>query len=346
MRITNIPSKPLNNLPEKNKKFSKKFFSTFNSSCVASQVTPPLNPWFVTGLVDGEGSFMVNIVKHDKLKIGWRIIPIFQISLHAKDKALLEAVQYFFKGFGHINNDREFLVYRISSRKELIILMEHFLTYPLITKKSADFELFKQILDLFNNKKHLTKEGLQQIVNLRASLNKGLSSELNEAFPETIPVPRPLVNQEIKDPNWLAGFTTGEGCFTIGISKSSLYKTGFQVSMKFILSQDSRDSQLMESLTHYLSCGRYRLHNDRKSGEFVVTKLSSIINTIIPFFKKYPIMGVKALDFSDFCKVAAIMAVGGHLEKSGLNQIQYWKDRMNTKREIKSLPGSDRVIKD
>lgn len=61
--------------------------------------------------------------------------------------------------------------------------------------------LFQEIFDLFNRKAHLTKEGLQQIVNLRASLNKGLSEGLNEAFPETIPDPRPLVNdQEIKDP--------------------------------------------------------------------------------------------------------------------------------------------------
>lgn len=48
-----------------------------------------LNPWFVTGLVDAEGSFMVNIIKNNKLKIGWRIILNSQISLHNKDRALL-----------------------------------------------------------------------------------------------------------------------------------------------------------------------------------------------------------------------------------------------------------------
>jgi len=92
-------------------------------------------------------------------------------------------------------------VYRISSREDLAILMDHFRKYPLTTQKFADYILFKQILDLFNRKAHLRKKGLQEIVNLRASLNKGLSLELNKAFPETIPVPRPLVNdQEIKEP--------------------------------------------------------------------------------------------------------------------------------------------------
>jgi hypothetical protein len=41
-------------------------------------------------------------------------------------------------------------------------------------------------------KEHLTLEGLQKIVNIRATLNYGLSKELQFMFPETIPVPRPL----------------------------------------------------------------------------------------------------------------------------------------------------------
>lgn len=37
------------------------------------------------------------------------------------------------------------------------------------------------------NKKHNFLEGLEKIVNLRASLNLGLSSDLNKAFANTIP---------------------------------------------------------------------------------------------------------------------------------------------------------------
>lgn len=227
---------------------------------------------------------MVQIVKNNKLRIGWRILLNFQISLHSKDIVLLERVQSYFN-VGYIYKEREFSVYRISSREDLAILMDHFRKYPLTTQKFADYILLKQILDLFNRKAHLTKEGLQEIVNLRASLNKGLSLELNKAFPETIPVPRPLVNdQEIKEPYWLAGFTSGEGCFMVMVSNSTLYKAGGEVNLRFILSQHCRDSKLMESFTHYFSCGRYILHPDRNTGEFIVTDLSSIVDIIIPFF--------------------------------------------------------------
>lgn len=52
-----------------------------------------------------------------------------------------------------------------------------------------------------DQKEHLTQEGLQTIVNLKASINLGLSNKLKENFPNTVPVQRPVVvNQVIKDP--------------------------------------------------------------------------------------------------------------------------------------------------
>jgi LAGLIDADG endonuclease len=121
----------------------------------------------------------------------------------------------------------------------------------------------------------------------------------------------------------------------VKVSKSRLYKAGGQVSLLYILTQHSRDSKLMESLTHYFSCGRYKLHPHRDTGEFIVTDFSSIVNIIIPFFKKYPLEGVKSLDFFYFCQIANIMKVKGHLTKPGLEEIISLKEKMNTKREVK-----------
>ena len=35
-----------------------------------------------------------------------------------------------------------------------------------------------------------------------------------------------------------------------------------------------------------------------------IVKYSDITNLIIPFFKKYPVLGIKQNDFSDWCKTA------------------------------------------
>lgn len=63
----------------------------------------------------------------------------------------------------------------ISSVKDLINqVIPHFDNYPLISKKKADYELFKEIVLLMKNKEHLTNKGLLKIMSLKASLNLGL----------------------------------------------------------------------------------------------------------------------------------------------------------------------------
>ena len=53
-------------------------------------------------------------------------------------------------------------------------------------------------------KEHLTIEGLQQIVALKAAMNRGLSEKLKfrACIPNVVPVERPRVeNTKIHDPN-------------------------------------------------------------------------------------------------------------------------------------------------
>jgi hypothetical protein len=65
---------------------------------------------------------------------------------------------------------------------------------------------------------------------------------LQGIFPKTIPVQRPLVtDQKIYNPNWLRGFTMGERCFLVEISKSSAYKTGLNIRLRFQVTQHIRD---------------------------------------------------------------------------------------------------------
>jgi hypothetical protein len=70
----------------------------------------------------------------------------------------------------------------------------------------------------------------------------------------------------------------------------------------------------------------------KKVGEFIVERLADITEKIIPFFVKYPLLGSKAKDYADFCKVADIIKVKGHLTELGLEQIRKIKAGMNTKR--------------
>jgi len=57
------------------------------------------------------------------------------------------------------------------------------------------------------------------------------------------------------------------------------------------------------------------------------------LDKIIPLFQQYPIIGVKALDFADWCKVAQIMKEGRHLTIEGLDEIRKIKSWMNSGRQ-------------
>jgi len=75
---------------------------------------------------------------------------------------------------------------------------------------------------MLNDKSYLTIEGLEKIIAIRASVNLGLSPGLKASFPNVIPVQRPLVkDQQIKDPQWLAGFASGDGNFSVKTQNSS-----------------------------------------------------------------------------------------------------------------------------
>ncbi len=302
----------------------------FTENKEKSKIT--LHPWFVTGFCDAESYFNITVGKTLKVKTGWLVKLIFGINIHKKDKYLLESIQQF-NGVGDITIQTDNLIqYRVSSIKDLELIINHFDKYPLITQKWADYQLFKQAFILVKSKQHLTMEGLIKIVAIKASMNKGLSDELKKAFPTVVPALRPLIeNQKIMDLNWLSGFVSGEGCFFVNI-KNSRTKTGKQVLLRFIIIQHSRDELLLKSFIEYFDCGNYYLKSDKDLSEFVVEKFSNIFNNIIPFFKEYPIFGIKALDFADFCEAADIMKVGGHLTEDGLKKIMEIKARMNKNR--------------
>ena len=80
---------------------------------------------------------------------------------------------------------------------------------------------------------------------------------------------------------------------------------GFQVLLVFQLIQHMRDEELLLSFIWYFNCGN--VYKNRDTFHFQVSKFSDITDKIIPFFKQYPILGVKALDFADWCKVAELM---------------------------------------
>lgn len=125
----------------------------------------------------------------------------------------------------------------------------------------------------------------------------------------------------------MIGFIVGEGCFLITVQKSTTHHNGFQVRLVFQLTQHIRDEQLMTSLIEYLGCGN--VYQSRNAIDFRVTKFKDLEDKVIPFFDRYPLLGVKYLDYLIFSEVVELMKNKAHLTKEGLSLIQKLKARLN-----------------
>ena len=308
-----------------------------------------LAPWFITGLFDAESSFVVTLLKNSKYKTGWNVQARVQIKMHEKDRALIQAIQYFLGGIGYVSkpNKASTVEFRVSTLKDLVnVILPHFDKYPLKTKKRTDYLLFKQIVKLMLNEEHRTLEGTQKIINIRASLNTGLSEDLKKAFPkwkavscyarrDLLPAARKLTKNKKAflniDPDWLAGFATGESNLFIAVQKAKT-NSGISTSLRFSVAQHTRDILLLESFIKYFGGGFVVSYTKRSVCEFVVAKIDLILNCIIPFFDKHPILGSKHLIYLDFKRAANIIKHKEHLNPNGvgLEEILQLKKRITS----------------
>ena len=296
-----------------------------------------LNFLIITGLTDAEGSFIVNIVKDKKeyktSQTGFKVLSYFELALNAKDKFLLEYLKLTL-GVGNItyNKSDNTFKFKVGNINELYkVIIPFFTKYRLVTQKRADFELFTKIVEIIIFKHHLTVEGLQRIINLKVHLNRGLSADLKKIFPNTVPIPRPkVVFSGIPDPYWLVGFAEGESCFFVRIYRSEKSRLGTAVQLSFIITQHSRDKDLLYGILEYFaSIGRVK---NRSSSycDFIVNSVKDLDEKIIPFFIKHPLPGSKSLNYLYFKKVLEMIKKKEHLTENGLLTIRNIKAGMNT----------------
>ena len=299
-----------------------------------------LENWWLTGLVDSEGCFSLSISKDDARKTRYNANLTFEIALNCKDKALLNALSDWFgvksRNLYYNKNDDTYK-WSVSSLDEILNnIIPYFRAHPLITQKRADFEIFVKMAEIFRLKGHLSLDGLQELVNLKATMNLGLSDKLSLALPNTVAKPRPnIVVNNIWNPGWITGFTEGEGCFFVRLYKSSMSNLGLAVQLAFSITQDKRDMALLEAVKKYFKCGRAKKRDDSSlegSADYIVNSFKDIEGIIMPHFEKYPLKGHKHLDLLDFQNVVEIMSTKGHLTQKGLDSIKNIKGSMNTSR--------------
>jgi hypothetical protein len=147
-------------------------------------------------------------------------------------------------------------------------------------------------------------EGINKIVNIRASMNNNLTKELQKAFPKVIPCERPKIELPMTlniDPFWFVGFVDGEGCFSIHSNKNLT-----SVSFEFRINLHIDDIGVLKKIAKILGVGVVRINKDRNSAVFSVKKFDDIVRVILPIFQEFPLQTTKYLDFTCFSEAVLI----------------------------------------
>ena len=139
---------------------------------------------WVTGFVDGEGCFSVCFAKQPDrarrrgYRTGLQVMHRFAVTQGSRSLGSLEELLEFF-GTGrlcenrrHDNHKEHLWQYRVERRKDLIeTIIPFFRRHPLRTAKQQDFEKFCASLEIASSGRHLTTEGMLEIVEIAETMN-------------------------------------------------------------------------------------------------------------------------------------------------------------------------------
>ena len=129
---------------------------------------------------------------------------------------------------------------------------------------------------------------------------------------------------------YLAGFTDGEGSFSVTICKSNFAKLHWKIDPLFQVYQHKDNSRVLYIFKDVFDCG----YVSKKGGNpscfvYCVDKVADLIGKVIPFFESYPLVGDKYNNFLLFKEIVIGISNKRHLEPKGFIELANLAFQMN-----------------
>jgi LAGLIDADG endonuclease len=126
-------------------------------------------------------------------------------------------------------------------------------------------------------------------------------------------------NQQERLDGYISGYVDGEGCFAVSINRNPSCRTGYQLIPEFHVSQNGDRAQVLHLIQErFGGCG-YIKSNGRKDRAlvYVVRRRRDLIERVIPFFERTPMLSSKMREFERFAAIVMSMEDGAHRTDAG-----------------------------
>ncbi len=129
-------------------------------------------------------------------------------------------------------------------------------------------------------------------------------------------------DQQERLDGYIAGYVDGEGSFAVSVNRNPTSKFRLQLVPEFHVSQNGDRREVLDLIQRRLGCGYVKPNSKRdRVMVFVVRRREDLINKVIPFFEKSPLISSKQKEFETFASVVRAMALGKHLGELGFSEL-------------------------
>ncbi len=128
---------------------------------------------------------------------------------------------------------------------------------------------------------------------------------------------------------YLSGYTDGEGSFCVSFSPRSKLTIKLEVRPSFSVSQNGDRQEILLLFQQYFGCGTIRKNPNDRTFKYEVRSIKNLVEKVIPFFCKYPLLSSKKNDFAVFVKICNMIYEGKHLQREFLKEIVEFSYQMN-----------------
>jgi hypothetical protein len=141
---------------------------------------PPRIGYYLAGFADSEGSFNVSFRPRKDYLLPWKISLCFNIS--QKDRVILALFKRHLKCGTLRSRPDGVWYYEVNNLTSIVQnVIPFFKRFNFLSaKKKKDFSKFVKITRMITEKKHLSKEGILEIVRIRRDMNEGGKRKYSE----------------------------------------------------------------------------------------------------------------------------------------------------------------------